>query len=272
MLQRTIPSTGERVPAIGLGTWQTFDVGAGAAERAPLAEVLRVFHELGGRVIDSSPMYGRSEDVVGDLVSAQRPDPPFFVATKVWTRGRADGIRQMEESMRKLRVDRLELMQVHNLVDAETHLDTLAGWKREGRIRYLGVTHYNAGAHADLEAAIRRWPLDFVQVNLSIAEPGAADRVLPAAADRGVAVMINRPFAAGAMFRAVRGRALPGWAADYDAASWAQLFLNYVLSYDAVTVAIPATSDPAHLRDNMAAGLGPLPDAVGRRRIADAIG
>jgi aryl-alcohol dehydrogenase-like predicted oxidoreductase len=271
MMQRGIPSSGESVPAIGLGTWQTFDVGESIAERAPLREVLRLFLELGGRVIDSSPMYGRSEAVLGDLAAELGAGDRLFLATKVWTRGRADGIRQMETSMERLRTGTVDLMQVHNLLDADTHLDTLAGWKRDGRVRYIGVTHYTAGAHDDLERAIRAHTLDFIQVNLSVAERQAEERLLPFAADRGVAVIINRPFAEGALFRAVRERALPDWAADLDCTTWAQLFLKYILALPAVTVVIPATADPDHLEDNMRAGTGRLPDAAQRRRIVEAV-
>jgi len=272
ILERTIPSTGERIPAIGLGTWQTFDVGASPEARRPLANVLERFVALGGRVVDSSPMYGTSEEVLGDLAAEVGLEENLFVATKVWTRGRADGIRQMETSMRRLRVERIDLMQVHNLLDAGTHLDTLAGWKREGRIRYLGVTHYTAGAHDDLERAMRDHTLDFIQVNLSVAERAAEERLLPFAAERGVAVLVNRPFAEGALFRAVRNRALPGWAADMDCTTWAQIFLKYILANPAVTAAIPATSDPRHLEDNMAAGLGRLPEPAQRQRIVEALG
>jgi diketogulonate reductase-like aldo/keto reductase len=272
ILERTIPSTGERIPAIGLGTWQTFDVGASPEARRPLANVLERFVALGGRVVDSSPMYGTSEEVLGDLAAEVGLEENLFVATKVWTRGRADGIRQMETSMRRLRVERIDLMQVHNLLDAGTHLDTLAGWKREGRIRYLGVTHYTAGAHDDLARAMRDHTLDFIQVNLSVAERAAEERLLPFAAERGVAVLVNRPFAEGALLRAVRNRALPGWAADMDCTTWAQIFLKYILANPAVTAAIPATSDPRHLEDNMAAGLGRLPEPAQRQRIVEALG
>jgi diketogulonate reductase-like aldo/keto reductase len=216
-------------------------------------------------------MYGRSESVVGELAENLEIADRLFLATKVWTRGRADGIRQMETSMERLRTGTVDLMQVHNLLDADTHLDTLAGWKRDGRVRYIGVTHYTAGAHDDLERAIRAHTLDFIQVNLSVAERQAEERLLPFAADRGVAVIINRPFAEGALFRAVRGRALPDWAADLDCTTWAQLFLKYILALPAVTVVIPATADPDHLEDNMRAGTGRLPDAAQRRRIVEAV-
>jgi len=271
LVQRNIPSTDERIPAIGLGTWQTFDVSTAGDVRAPLRQVLQRFVALGGRVIDSSPMYGRSEEVVGELATELGIQDQLFVATKVWTRGRAEGIRQMETSMRQLRVERLHLMQVHNLLDAATHLDTLSAWKREGRIRYLGVTHYTAGAHDDLERALREHTLDFIQVNLSVAERAAERSLLPLAAERGVAVVINRPFAEGALFRTVRGHALPGWAAEMDCHSWGQIFLKYILAHPAVTVVIPATSNPRHLEDNMGAGLGRLPTVEERERIVRAV-
>ncbi len=271
LLERPIPSTGERIPVLGLGTWQTFDVGTAESERAPLRSVLTRFVELGGRVVDSSPMYGRAEQVVGDIATETGAHDRLFLATKVWTRGRTEGSRQMAQSLQRLRVERIDLMQVHNLLDARTHLATLTAWKREGRVRYVGVTHYTASAHDDLERAIRDHAPDFIQVNLSVAERQAEQRLLPLAADRGVAVIINRPFAEGSLFRRVRGRALPAWAAELECSSWAQLFLKFVLGHTAVTVAIPATSNPRHLEDNMAAGLGRMPDATERERIARAV-
>ncbi len=271
LLERPIPSTGERIPVLGLGTWQTFDVGTAESERAPLRSVLTRFVELGGRVVDSSPMYGRAEQVVGDIATETGAHDRLFLATKVWTRGRTEGSRQMAQSLQRLRVERIDLMQVHNLLDARTHLATLSAWKREGRVRYVGVTHYTASAHDDLERAIRDHAPDFIQVNLSVAERQAEQRLLPLAADRGVAVIINRPFAEGSLFRRVRGRALPAWAAELECSSWAQLFLKFVLGHTAVTVAIPATSNPRHLEDNMAAGLGRMPDATERERIARAV-
>ncbi len=271
LLERPIPSTGERIPVLGLGTWQTFDVGTAESERAPLRSVLTRFVELGGRVVDSSPMYGRAEQVVGDIATETGAHDRLFLATKVWTRGRTEGSRQMAQSLQRLRAERIDLMQVHNLLDARTHLATLSAWKREGRVRYVGVTHYTASAHDDLERAIRDHAPDFIQVNLSVAERQAEQRLLPLAADRGVAVIINRPFAEGSLFRRVRGRALPAWAAELECSSWAQLFLKFVLGHTAVTVAIPATSNPRHLEDNMAAGLGRMPDATERERIARAV-
>ena len=267
-LARRVPKTGEAIPAVGLGTWQVFDVASDAKEKAQAEETLKAFVELGGRVIDSSPMYGSSESVTGELAAALGVGAKLFVATKVWTSGRQAGIRQMEESMRKLRVERLDLMQVHNLVDASTHLATLREWKTAGRVRYLGVTHYHAGAHADLEKIIRPGDVDFVQVNYSLAEPEAGRRLLAAAADSRTAVIVNRPFAEGAMFRRVRGGPLPAWAREIGCASWAQFFLKWILGHPAVTCAIPGTRNPKHVADNLGAASGPLPDEAMRRRMS----
>ena len=270
MLTRGISSTGEELPVIGLGTWQTFDVGRSESARRPLKDVLSLFVELGGRVVDSSPMYGRSEDVLGDVAAELGVRDRLFVATKVWTRGREEGLAQMEHSERKLR-GRIDLMQVHNLLDADTHLETLREWKRAGRIRYIGVTHYTSSAYTDLARYIRGGGIDFVQVNYSVAERAAEKRILPLALEHQVAVMINRPFGSGSLFRATRGKPLPGFAAELGCTSWAELFLKFVVSHPAVTCAIPATSKPAHLRQNMNAGRGPLPDEAMRSRIAAAV-
>jgi aryl-alcohol dehydrogenase-like predicted oxidoreductase len=268
LLTRSIPSTGELVPVIGLGTWQTFDVGRDAAARAPLEEVLATFVQRGGKVVDSSPMYGSSEQVVGDLAGKLGLRPKLFVATKVWTSGRRNGIEQMNESMRKLGADPIDLMQVHNLVDAATHLDTLRGWKREGRVRYIGVTHYTAGSYDDVAAIVAAEPLDFIQINYSIGEREAERRLLPLARERGVGVIANRPFAGGDLFRRLRARPLPAYAAAIDCTSWAQLMLKFIVSHPAITCAIPGTSKADHLRDNLAAGEGRLPDEALRARIA----
>jgi aryl-alcohol dehydrogenase-like predicted oxidoreductase len=269
VLERPIPKTGERLPAVGLGTWQVFDVAGNAAEMAQARDTLRVFVERGGRVIDSSPMYGSSEAVTGQLAAELGVQARLFVATKVWTSGKQAGIRQMEDSIRKLRVERLDLMQVHNLVDTQTHLATLRDWKAAGRVRYLGITHYHAGAHGDLEQLVRKGDLDFVQVNYSLAEPEAERRLLGAAAEAGTAVIVNRPFAEGAMFRRVRDRALPEWAKEAGAASWAQFFLKWIVAQPAVTCVIPGTRNPRHVADNLGALSGPLPDAALRRRMAE---
>jgi diketogulonate reductase-like aldo/keto reductase len=266
-LLRPIPSTGEPIPAVGLGTWRTFDVGHSATERQPLQEVLRQFVTLGGRVIDTSPMYGAAEAVVGDLAAALGLLGSLFLATKVWTTGREAGVAEMERSLRRLRAQRLDLLQVHNLVDWRTQLSTLRAWKEAGRVRYLGVTHYVASAYGELERVMRDERLDFVQLNYSLVEREAEQRLLPLARERGIAVLVNRPFAEGELFRRVRGRPLPPWAADFDCASWGQFFLKWILAHAAVTCVIPATSKPEHLADNMRAATSPLPDATTRARM-----
>jgi len=256
---------------IGLGTWQTFDVGTSEAARKPLEEVLSLFVQLGGRVVDSSPMYGNSEEVVGDLAVKLGVRDKLFMATKVWTRGRAAGIRQMEDSERKLR-GRVDLMQVHNLVDADTHLETLKEWKAKKRIRGIGITHYTSSAYGELASVLRRGGIDFVQLNYSLAESEAERSLLPLAQQLGVAVLVNRPFGAGSLFRETRGKTVPDFAKEIGCTSWAELFLKFVVSHPAVTCAIPATSKAEHLRQNMRAGTGPMPDAAMRKRIADAVG
>jgi diketogulonate reductase-like aldo/keto reductase len=268
IIVRPIPSSGETLPVIGMGTWQTFDVGRGAAERAPLEAVLAAFVELGGRLLDSSPMYGASEEVAGDIAATLGVRSKLFVATKVWTTGRARGIEQMEDSIRKLRAAPVDLMQVHNLVDVATHLATLADWKRAGRVRYVGVTHYTAGSHDDVARVIAAHSVDFVQINYSVGEREAERRLLPLARERGIAVIANRPFAGGNLFQRVRSKPLPAWASEIGCDSWAQLLLKFVVSHPAITCAIPATSRLTHLRDNMKASHGPLPDERLRARIA----
>ncbi len=267
LLQRRIPSSGELLPVIGLGTYRTFDVDASSPERAALEEVLRLFVQAGGKVVDSSPMYGKAEGVVGDLAADLGVTKELFLATKVWTTGRDAGIRQMEASFRLLRTDRIDLMQVHNLLDLDTHLRTLREWKASGRIRYIGITHYHEGAYGDLARLIATGGCDFVQLNYSIAEREAERKVLPLAKEHGVAVIVNRPFAQGDLFSRVRDKPLPPWSADIDCASWGQFFLKYVLANPAVTCVIPATNKPKHLVDNMGAGGGRLPDEAQRRRM-----
>ena len=265
---RPVPRTGERLPVVGLGTWQTFDVAANAPERAELTEVMKRFAARGGRVVDSSPMYGQAERVVGDVTGELGVRDKLFLATKVWTSGRDAGIRQMESSFNLMRAGTMDLMQVHNLVDVDTHARTLRDWKGAGRIRYLGITHYHAGAHADLERVLKTLQWDFAQFNYSLAEPEAEKRLLSACAELGVAVIVNRPFAEGALFRRVKGRELPAWASEIDCSSWAQFFLKWIVSHPAVTCAIPGTSRVAHLEDNLKAGVGVLPDAAMRKRMA----
>jgi len=269
VLRKAIPSTGEELPVIGMGTWQTFMVDDREEELAPLREVLRIFVELGGRVLDSSPMYDPAERVAGDLADELGILDDLWVATKVWTEGREEGMRQMEQSLSELRRPSIELMQVHNLVDVEVHLDTLEEWKEAGRFRYIGVSNTSAARYPAMEALIESGRLDFIQVNYSMQERASAERVLPAALDHGVAVLLARPFGGGGMFSAVQGRALPAWAAEFDASAWSQFFLKYIVSHPAVTCAIPATSNPDHMRENMGACVGRLPDAAARRRMEE---
>jgi aryl-alcohol dehydrogenase-like predicted oxidoreductase len=267
MITRPIPRTGEQLPVIGLGTWQTFNVGADAKERAPLRDVLKRFLERGGRVIDSSPMYDRAERVVGDLLEELGQARTPFLASKVWTMGRAEGEQQMRTSIQRMGRGRMDLMQVHNLVDVKTHLATLREWQESGRIRYIGVTHYQPSSFETLEKLIRQEAIDFVQLPYSIVQREAETRLLPACADQGVAVLVMSPFEQGGLFQKVRGKPLPGWAADFDCASWAQFFLKFILGHPAVTCPIPATSNPKHLDDNLKAGFGRLPEEKMRAKM-----
>ena len=265
VLAKKIPSSGESLPVIGVGTWQTFDVGADGAKRAELAEVLKL---LGRGVVDSSPMYGSSESVAGDLIAELGLRDKLFLATKVWTSGREAGIRQMETSFKRLRVKRMDLMQVHNLQDVATHTETLLDWKAKKRVRYIGITHYTASAYPEVERLLKTRQYDFLQINYSLGERESEKRVLPLARELGVAVIANRPFAEGSLFRQVKGRALPPWAAELGIASWAQYFLKWIVSHPAITCAIPGTGRPDHMKDNVGAGRAPLPDAKARKRMA----
>ena len=269
MAARPIPASGEMLPVVGLGTYQSFDVGSGAAEREPVKEVLRLFAQQGGKLVDSSPMYGPSESVVGDLATELGIAQRLFMATKVWTSGREAGIRQMEESLRRMGVSRMDLMQIHNLLDWKKHLVTLKQWKAAGRIRYVGITHDHSGAYAELERLLKTKEFEFVQFNYSIAERKAEERILPLAHELGVAVIVNRPFAAASLFSRVKGKDVPAWATEFDCKSWSQFFLKYILSHPAVTCVIPATGKPQHLLDNMMAGIGRLPDASMRKRMVE---
>ena len=268
-MTRKIPSTGEEIPAIGLGTWQVFDAGSDATARAPLRQVIAEFAKAGGKLIDSSPMYGSAESVAGDLVAELGLREKLFIATKVWTRGREDGIAQMETSFRRLKVKQMDLMQVHNLLDVDVHTKTLLDWKSKNRIRYLGITHYTASAHAEVERQLKKEKYDFLQINYSLAERDSERRLLTYCLQNRIAVIANRPFAEGAMFRRVRGKPLPQWAAEIGAASWAQYFLKWIVGHPAITCVIPGTGKPEHIADNVAAGFGVLPDEAMRRRMAE---
>ena len=271
MLMRAIPSSGEKLPVIGLGTWQTFDVDLTSENQKQLEEVLSLFVKLGGRVIDSSPMYGRAEQVIGDLAAKLALRDKLFLATKVWTRGKQAGIESMERSIQRLQTNRIDLMQVHNLVDVSTQLATMREWKAQGRIRYIGVTHYESGAFADVEKILRSEKVDFLQINYSIMEREAEQRILPLAQERGIAVIVNRPFGGGDLFRRVRAKPLPDWATEFDCRSSAQFFLKWIVAHPAVTCAIPATNNPRHLEDNMQAGVGRLPNAKTRQRMIELV-
>ncbi len=268
LMRRTIPSSGETIPAVGLGSAGTFSRRAGDAERADMKEVLRLFREMGGTVFDTAPTYGLSESVAGTLAQELGIENDLFFATKISTGGgREAGVRQQEQSMRYWGRDTIDLNQVHNLRGVETHLPTIREAKEEGRTRYVGITISRLRQFGDMEEVMRREALDFIQINYSLGEREAADRILPLAQDRGFGVVVNEPYNRGSLFRTVRGRELPEWASEFDCESWGQFFLKYILSHPAITVVIPGTGDPGHLVDNMGAGLGRLPDEATRRRM-----
>ena len=269
LIKRAIPSSGEMLPVVGIGTYDTFDVGPKAPERVELKQVLLEFATLGGSVIDSSPMYGEAERVVGDLTAELGNRDKYFFATKVWTSGRQAGVRQMEQSFTLMRTTRMDLMQIHNLLDLEVHTKTLRDGKASGKIRHMGITHYHAGAHAELEKLVKTKSYDTVQFNYSLSEREAEARLLPACLEAGVAVIVNRPFAQANLFDRVKGKPLPAWTAEFDCTSWAQFFLKYLLGHPAVTCVIPGTRRITHLKANMQAGMGRLPDASMRRRMLD---
>lgn len=268
MLKRIIPSTGEEIAAVGLGTWRGFDIGGGTAERAPRRAVLETLLDSGASVIDSSPMYGRAEQVTGDLLADMSRREEAFIATKVWTQGGRQGIREMEDSFRLLRTDRIDLMQVHNLVDWRTHLEPMRAWKAEGRLRYTGYTHYRPHAFEDLMDSVRTEPVDFLQFCYSIDERDAEDDILPFCAANGIATLINVPFGGGGLLSRLNGQPLPALAADLGCATWAQFCLKYVISHPAVTCAIPGTANPAHMADLLAASAGMMPSEATRREMA----
>jgi len=271
MRTRPIPSSGEALPVVGLGTAREFDVASDPASLEPLRKVLETLLGQGARVVDTSPMYGRAEAVLGHLLESQALHDRTFLATKVWTRGLQDGISQMKASLALLRTDSVDLMQVHNLIDWRTHMNTLRGWKEQGTIRYTGMTHYRTDAFGELEEAVRAARPDFVQLNYSILTPDAEERLLPMAQDLGVAVLVNLPYERGEVFRRVQGKSLPPIAAELGCASWGQFFLKWILGNPAVTCVIPGTSRPTHALDNAGAGFGPLPDADQRAEMRKAL-
>ena len=267
IMKRNIPSSGEELPVVGLGTWQTFDVGQNQEQRSELLEVLKEMKSLGGVMIDSSPMYATSEAVVGDLCQNITNNNHFFYATKVWTNGKSAGIKQMNTSMHKMQRTNMDLMQIHNLVDWKTHIKTLRDWKAEGKIRYFGFTHYTNDSHDTLAKLIKQEKPDFVQFNYAINDRNAENNLLNVARDNGTAVIINRPYNGGSLFGLVKGKSLPNWAKDFDITSWGQYFLKYILSHEAVNCVIPGTSKVKHVKDNMQAGYGRLPNTDERKRM-----
>ncbi|MEA3092067.1 MAG: hypothetical protein QOJ04_3409 [Caballeronia sp.] len=271
MNTRPVPSTGEALPVVGCGTWRTFDVGDNAQAQAALADVLRILFDNGGSVIDSSPMYGSSEAVAGAVLTRIGGHRRAFVATKVWTEGRDAGIAQMDESMRRLQQPRIDLMQVHNLLDWRTQLATLREWKAQGRIRYLGITHYTSGAFADVEAVMRSETIDFVQINYAADDRSAEERLLPLARERGIGVIVNQPFGGGGLLGKLKGQPVPEWSREIGCTTWAQLLLKFVLAHPAVTCVIPGTGRPEYMRDNVRAGFGSYPDQSMQQRIAAAV-
>jgi diketogulonate reductase-like aldo/keto reductase len=270
MILRPIPGTGETIPIVGLGTWKTFDVATSTASRLGPRTVLDEFVKLGGRLVDSSPMYGSAEQVVGDLARDLGVSEKLFMATKVWTTGRQKGDAAMRESMRRMGVSRMDLMQVHNLVDVDTHLETLAEWKADGLVRYVGITHYTASSHAEVGRVLDRHDVDFLQINYSVVEREVERWLLPMSKERGIAVIANRPLATGDLTSSLRSRPLPPIAAELECSSWASLLIKFVIAHPAITCAIPATGNVEHLRQNMSAGCGTLPTERQRLEIVKA--
>lgn len=264
---RPIPSSGEEIPVVGIGTARRYDVESTEEALTPLREVLEAFSEMGGKVVDTAPSYGRAEVVVGELVNQIGNRNDLFLATKVRTEGRDEGIGQMEASLGRFHADRIDLMQVHNLVDVETQLTTLREWKEAGRIRYLGVTTSSDRQYEAFEAVMQKHELDFIQVDYSLGDRTAGDRILPLAIDRGMAVLINLPYGRGRLFQRVGDRPLPEWAAEFDCESWGQFFLKFILGNPAVTCAIPGTAKLTYLVDNLGAARGRLPDEDLLRRM-----
>ncbi|MDR9751832.1 aldo/keto reductase [Pseudomonas sp. SZMC_28357] len=272
MQTRPIPSSAEPLPMVGLGTYRGFDVAPADPAYKLLPAVLSGLFAKGGTVIDSSPMYGRAEQTTGELLSIHEPRSPAFLATKVWTRGREEGIAQMEQSFKLLQTDRIDLMQIHNLLDWKTHLPTLREWKAQGRIRYIGITHYTASAYDEVEAVLKAEPLDFLQINYALDDRGVEKRILPLCRERGVAVLCNRPFGGGGLLGRLQGKPLPGWAAQVQVNSWAQLALKFLLAHPAVTCVIPGTGNPKYMLDNAGAGFGPMLTDAQRQQLIALVG
>ncbi|MDX2478810.1 MAG: aldo/keto reductase [Desulfuromusa sp.] len=267
MLRKMIPGTTESLPVIGLGSSRTFDIGPNDPIFTDLVTLMQEFFAKGGELIDSSPMYGSAEQIIGNLLNRAGGRDRLFAATKVWTDGEKSGVQQMESSAQKWGIDHFDLMQIHNLRDWQTHLKTLKEWKAQGKIRYIGITTSHGQSHRELETLLRQEPFDFVQFSYNIENRSVEERLLPLAIDRGIAVLVNRPYQRGSLFRTVKGKPLPDWAAEFDCQSWGQFFLKYIVSHPAVTCVIPATTKLHHLQDNLAAGFGRQPDAALRKKM-----
>jgi diketogulonate reductase-like aldo/keto reductase len=267
--RRPIPVSGEMIPVVGLGTWRTFDAGNSKQKRAVLLEVIRTLTKMEASVVDSSPMYGSSESVVGDLSQQLNVRSKLFLATKVWTTGKEEGISQMNQSFASMKTVKMDLMQVHNLVDVHTHLKTLRSWKEEGKIKYFGITHYLPSVYPEMIRLMKSEKPDFVQCCYNVATRDAEKELLPLAKEKGIAVLINRPFEEGNLFNEVKGHPLPPWVKEYGITSWAQFFVKFIISHSAVTCTIPGTSNPLHLEENLGAGTGPLPDEKTRNKMVD---
>ncbi|GFM63789.1 aldo/keto reductase [Pseudomonas capsici] len=272
MLTRAIPSSDEPIPVVGLGTYRGFDVATSSPAYRQLRAVLDALFAAGGSVIDSSPMYGRAEQTTGELLSIHEPRSPAFLATKVWTRGRKEGIEQMEESFRLLQTERIDLMQIHNLLDWKTHLPTLREWKEQGRIRYIGISHYTSSAYDEVEAVLKAEPLDFLQINYALDDRDAEKRLLPLCRERGVAVICNRPFGGGGLLSRLKEKPLPGWAGQVEVTSWPQLALKFLLANPAVTCVIPGTGNPRYMAENAGAGFGPMLTDAQRQQLIALVG
>jgi diketogulonate reductase-like aldo/keto reductase len=268
LVMRSIPRTSEKLPVIGLGSAATFDVRPGSPQVGPLAEVLSLFVKHGGKVIDTSPAYGNAESLIGELAGKSHLRNSLFIATKVWASDAQSGLAQMERSLERFRTRTIDLIQVHNLADVDREMSSLRQLKAKGKIRYTGITHSERSGHAEVERIMKLQKPDFVQINYSLVDRNAAQRILPLAQELGMAVIINRPFGGGGVFKVISAKPLPGWAAEFDCHSWAQFLLKWIVSHPAVTCAIPATNNPQHLLDNMAGGVGRLPDTKTRQRMA----
>ncbi|MED6343883.1 MAG: aldo/keto reductase [Pseudomonadota bacterium] len=269
MLKRVIPSSGEEMPVIGLGTSRVFDIERSKNELNVREKILDIFYENGGRLIDTSPMYGMSEEIIGITAKKYIEKNRFFLATKVWTEGRENGMRQIEESFQKMRADKISLIQVHNLLDWKTQIKTLRSLKDEGRIDYIGITHYKSNAFDEMIKIMKAEKVDFAQFNYSMGEREAEQKILPFCKDNGIATLINRPFMRGRLFREAQEKKLPSWVTDYDIDSWGQFFLKYIISHDAVTNIIPATSKPKNMLDNARAGMGRMLDEKAKKRMLE---